>query len=262
MAEGIFFQRWLKSLGQRLAAAELNQCRKTIEDQERQLAALRAAHRSLQGRLLHTEQDLTQSIRERLAEQEEHRRETASLRAQIGHDDLTGLLRRDAATRAFRRHASEGDRRTKRIGKGVPGYQVSVLFIDIDHFKQVNDRYGHAMGDQVLVAVAGTVRGLLRESDIPSRRGGEELVVILDNASTEEAATSAERIRQAVAAIRLPLAQDRALSVTVSIGVARIPLEEYPDNPDEALEQGIRWADMAMYEAKAHGRNRTITSPE
>lgn len=251
----------LHNLRKKLDSKELRQCQVTIAQQKEQLVALMNANCILQDRLQRTERHLDHSIRDMVVQREKHRQEVGALRAKLGRDDLTGLLRRDAAARAFRRHASEGERRTKRVGKGIPGFEVSVLFIDIDHFKQVNDQHGHAMGDRVLIEVARTISELLRENDIPCRRGGEELVTILDNASKKDAKTTAERIREAVQALKF-MSEKGRLTVTVSIGVARVPIEEYPRNPDEALEVGIRWADAAMYEAKRAGRNRTVVSPE
>lgn len=230
--------------------------------QERRIEVLTNTIWGLETNLRTTEREVSNLILDQVVAAEKHRQELAELQWRLGRDDLTGLLRRDAAARAFRRHAAEGERRTKRVEKGVSNYQVSALFIDIDHFKQVNDRFDHAMGDRVLATVAKTVSSLLRETDIPCRRGGEEIVVILDNASIQEAITAAERMRQAVEALRFPLADGKTLFVTISIGVARVPLEDYPGNPDEALEAGIRWADMAMYRAKTAGRNRTFVSPE
>jgi len=130
------------------------------------------------------------------------------------------------------------------------GDALSVLLMDLDHFKRVNDTYGHAVGDRVLRAFVDRVRSATRRVDLLVRRGGEEFVLIMPATTAKEAGIIAERIR--VHAAELPIeAGDAKVTQTVSIGVATWDARESPD----ALEKR---ADAAMYEAKEGGRDRVV----
>ncbi len=157
------------------------------------------------------------------------------LRDEATHDPLTGLL----------------NRRALLVARQFAG-DAAVLMIDIDHFKQVNDRYGHPVGDRVLRAVADAVVSSVRRSDTVIRYGGEEILAIAEldpSVPAVDAATAlADRIRQSVASISAaPLGADS--SVTVSVGAALIA-------PDTPLAEIVRRADEALYRAKSAGRNR------
>jgi diguanylate cyclase (GGDEF)-like protein len=128
-------------------------------------------------------------------------------------------------------------------------HPVSLLMIDIDHFKAVNDQYGHATGDRVLKEICNSMRRMVRESDIPGRHGGEEFVILLPETPRDRAADVAERLRQAVAAEPLTV-DEYEISVTLSIGVT-----EFADSKQD-LDTFLRQADQAMYSAKQAGRNR------
>lgn len=129
------------------------------------------------------------------------------------------------------------------------GDRTGILMIDIDYFKRLNDRYGHATGDVVLRAVAGAIAATIRAEDTPARYGGEEFVVILRRASAGAAADVGERIRQGVAALPLePMGIEEP--VTVSVGVA-VAAEEETD-----MRATIERADRALYAAKRSGRDR------
>lgn len=123
---------------------------------------------------------------------------------------------------------------------------LSFLILDLDHFKQVNDRFGHDTGDTVLQQLCMTISAMLREQDHFGRTGGEEFLIILPDTSAEQARAIAERLRQAVATIQF--ADHANLSITCSIGVT-----EYA--PDEALNLSLARADKALYQAKESGRN-------
>ena len=123
-----------------------------------------------------------------------------------------------------------------------------VLFIDIDHFKSVNDTHGHEVGDRVLQQVAKTLTRSLRPFDISSRWGGEEFLALVLNVDEVQLAVVAERVRALIAQTRVPLEKDY-LSVTVSIGAALA-------HADDTLETLIHRADELMYRSKATGRNR------
>ena len=134
------------------------------------------------------------------------------------------------------------------------GRSFSVLALDIDHFKAINDNHGHAMGDEALKTFAEACRFALREPDLLGRCGGEEFAVALPNTGTEAAWLIAERLRRKVAEIRLDLPGDSQLAFTVSIGVATlIPGEDHDDLSLTAL---LAQADAALYRAKHEGRDR------
>ncbi len=157
-------------------------------------------------------------------------------------DALTGCLNRRAFGALYRR---EGDR-SRRLTR-----PVSLLFFDIDRFKQLNDRFGHEVGDEVLHLLCRRVSLALREHDVLFRWGGEEFVVLLPHTRAPEAASVAERIRRAVA--DEPLAMDPnsdPIELTVSVGCATA--EPAPELPDDLLHR----ADTACYRAKALGKNR------
>ena len=124
------------------------------------------------------------------------------------------------------------------------------LMVDIDHFKRVNDTYGHLVGDAVIAHVAKLLSQKTRRNDIVCRFGGEEFVVFLDNASADQAHVIAERVRRAVARARIEH-DGQKVAVTVSIGVSTSAAAQ-------DIEDAIREADAALYRAKAAGRNQTV----
>ncbi len=131
-------------------------------------------------------------------------------------------------------------------------HPLAVIMFDIDHFKEVNDRFGHTTGDQILQRVAQTASQELRSVDVFGRYGGEEFVIILPMTNAQQAYPLAERIREQVATIRLPTEKGEA-SVTLSIGI----VELRHTAPPKWVETLIRNADETMYHAKQAGRNRT-----
>ena len=136
---------------------------------------------------------------------------------------------------------------------------VAVLMVDIDHFKAINDRYGHLAGDETLRMVARTLRATIRQEDFVARFGGEEFVVIAPETGLEGARLLGERIRRAVERSRC-VWQDDELSVTVSAGatVSELPAEFVPGLTAHAL---VDAADRALYRAKEEGRNRVVAQP-
>ena len=156
------------------------------------------------------------------------------------HDELTGLLNRRELDRVLNQEAE----RATRFGQ-----PLGLLMADIDHFKSVNDRYGHPAGDAVLREVGRRLRADLRSVDFPGRFGGEEFAVVVVQADGESSAALAERIRVAVMATPVPIG-DRELSLTISIGVAALP-----PNGGTGPEL-LAAADQALYAAKRGGRNR------
>ena len=137
--------------------------------------------------------------------------------------------------------------RVKRT-KGV----LSLIMIDIDHFKKINDTFGHQKGDAVLVALADLQRNHLREYDTAARFGGEEFALVLPDTSIEQATQVAERLRAAAATLSFP-AIAPTLKLTISLGVA-----SFPGGKIATVDELIREADYALYDAKRAGRNQTI----
>jgi len=127
-------------------------------------------------------------------------------------------------------------------------HPLSLLMLDIDHFKQINDSYGHSTGDEVLKAVATTLKGQLRNIDMVFRYGGEEFLILLSNTGREAAAMVGERLRHSVFELQC-LAQGRAVELSASLGCAALL-------PGESVESLLRRADSALYVAKRDGRNR------
>ena len=136
---------------------------------------------------------------------------------------------------------------------------LAVMMIDIDHFKKVNDTFGHIVGDQMLKNVTKIAHAELRSADVIGRYGGEEFVILLPMTNARQAGLLAERIRADVAALRLPTEKGDA-SATLSIGIVEINHKE----STEVVEDVFRRADEAMYAAKQAGRNRVVifNSPE
>jgi diguanylate cyclase (GGDEF)-like protein len=132
------------------------------------------------------------------------------------------------------------------------GAKLAVLIVDIDHFKSINDGYGHPAGDRVLVEVARRLRESVRPSDVLARYGGEEFALVVPSVSVEELAAIGERLRDQVASSQIQVATDVWLHVTVSIGTATLPMNG--GTPAEL----INTADRALYAAKAQGRDRVV----
>ncbi|MDN5871318.1 MAG: GGDEF domain-containing protein [Nitrococcus sp.] len=148
-----------------------------------------------------------------------------------------------------RRHFLEASQRLLRLAQR-DGQSASLLFIDIDHFKALNDLHGHVTGDSVLKEVAGLLVPMIRSTDVIARYGGEEFVVYLHNADETQGAKIAEGIRQRVSA-----QTSNGLSVTVSIGVAA---NDNGYGREESIHALIHQADLALYAAKRQGRNRVV----
>ncbi|WP_374336950.1 GGDEF domain-containing protein [Leeia sp.] len=172
----------------------------------------------------------------------EQRRLEEELRQQATTDALTGLLTR-------RHFFEQGALRLQQAQR--QGHPLCVLMLDLDHFKRINDRHGHAAGDLALQHAAGLLREGLRMPDLLARLGGEEFVLLLEHTDVEQAQQLAERLRQHLHQHPCPLPDGKALRLTASFGVARI---QQGDSLDSLLSR----ADKAMYHAKELGRNRVM----
>ncbi len=170
----------------------------------------------------------------------------AALRHLAESDPLTQILNRVGIMAELGRRLAEFQRY---------GSVFSVLMIDVDHFKAVNDRLGHLAGDQVLRRISGIIRSALREVDSVGRYGGEEFLVVLPGTRIDSAANTAERIRLAIEQIPIRVEREQ-IRVTVSIGAVAAG----PGGPTH-VDALIDGADRAMYEAKHSGRNRVIPPP-
>lgn len=184
-------------------------------------------------------------MRARLADS---RRKLAASLEQVqqlaSHDELTGALNRRALMAAL-------ERERERAGRS--GTPFSIAMMDLDHFKGVNDSYGHGVGDEVLKGFAAMVHDTMRITDVFGRYGGEEFLIILVGTEPPAALAAMERIRAAVAAHSWS-ALAPGLAQTVSAGVSRF-------RKDITVEQLLNSADQALYQAKRDGRNRVVASP-
>jgi diguanylate cyclase (GGDEF)-like protein len=160
-------------------------------------------------------------------------------------DPLTGALNRRAMEEAALRETA----RSMRFGSAL-----SMIMIDLDKFKKLNDRRGHAAGDHALQAVVSQVRSLLRRQDLLARTGGEEFAILLPDTAEPAALAIAERMRQTVEKLEIPF-ETGPIKLTVCAGVAQL-------DSASGWEAMMRLADSAMYEAKRRGRNRVSANPE
>lgn len=171
------------------------------------------------------------------------KRVEAEMRQLATTDGLTGLVNR----RHFLDLAEQEMRRFRRYGG-----QLSLIMLDADHFKRVNDQYGHAGGDDALRHLAREIGSRLRESDVFGRLGGEEFAILLPGADAQGAAELAERLREAVA--RAPVTSgERQFPLTISLGVVTC-------DGSESVDEALHRADLALYQSKERGRNRVTVA--
>jgi diguanylate cyclase (GGDEF)-like protein len=158
-------------------------------------------------------------------------------------DDLTGLVNRRRFIEALQAEIE----RARRFGS-----PLTVVLADLDDFKRVNDDFGHHTGDIALRSFADLVRSHVRDVDVPGRIGGEEFAILLPETDTHGAASVAERMRQSLSSVRIPVSNDRAVRLTASFGVAE-------HRQGQSGDDLLRVADSALYRAKAEGKNRVET---
>ena len=207
--------------------------RPIIEKLLKELSSATSRSTALEANFLRTTKDLDQ-IKDSLALAEQH----------SNTDPLTGLANR-RSLEAFLREAQ--------ISAMESGTPLSILMIDIDHFKTFNDSYGHQVGDQVLRLVARVLKESVRECDLAARYGGEEMIAVLPGAPLDACNDVAERIRRRIGEARLTrrTTGEELTSITVSIGVAQFRMAESADGM-------IERCDRALYQAKRSGRNCTV----
>lgn len=189
-------------------------------------------------------QQLAMTVAEHIGLALANLRLSETLRQQAIHDPLTELFNRRYMEEMLERELARAIRRRSALG---------IIFIDIDHFKQFNDQYGHAAGDQILRDFSKYLKTRIRKEDIACRYGGEEFILILPDVNTETTCQRAEAIRQGVEGMYVSVQNQQNLRlVTLSMGVSI-----FPEN-GQTVEELLRSADVALYQAKQAGRNRYI----
>lgn len=183
---------------------------------------------------------LTQANQELQINMKKVKQLSQELQEQAFRDPLTGLYNRRYLKESLEREFNRAEREL---------FPVSILIMDIDHFKNINDTYGHQVGDKFLIAIADLLKKNSRSSDITCRYGGEEFVLVLPETETQAAHARAEQFRAEISQIRIPH-ELKDLSITVSMGIAI-----YPEH-STIIEELIVKADLALYQSKNNGRNR------
>lgn len=175
---------------------------------------------------------------------------TAEREALSARTELERLASQDALTALFNRRAFLGRLRQEAERSKRHGNALSIIMLDLDRFKTVNDTFGHMIGDEVLCSVADSIRETIRESDVAARLGGEEFAILLPDTKMPAAANVGERLRAALAARRHRDERGQSFSVTASLGVAGWLGDE------ASIERFLARADAALYAAKRRGRDQ------
>lgn len=208
-------------------------------------SALKKGQEELEGRVKDRTRELTE-VNDRLLEEIRKRRRVEEALSQAARSDpLTGLMNRRAMVERFEYQLGHYQRNS------IP---FAVLMGDIDHFKRINDTYGHSEGDRVLISIAGKIRENLRSQDLLARWGGEEFLILLPDTDLEGGITVAEKIRLQVAQFDFR-GEKKGLALTISFGVACYTNEQ-------GIDDCIKAADDALYRAKQQGRNRVVADEE
>ncbi len=211
-----------------------------VENQNRQKAEMEMEH---------TRQQLEIRVKERTSELNSALAEIGDLAAQLTESltQVEHLAVTDTLTQTFNRRKFDEIVDAVDHPEGVGFKTFSLIMLDIDHFKKVNDRFGHSVGDEVLKYLCRLIRGLVRQGDLLIRWGGEEFLVLLPETNVAEAHPLAERIRREVAAANFEVVGH----ITISLGVAQL-------QADDSIDNLIKRVDKALYRAKQEGRNRVV----
>lgn len=231
---GSLLEQWTGELGDPERAAARDE---TLDELLAGTREMQKAMAALQDRLDASRQEI-----------ETLRREVIRARGEALADELTGLLNRRGFDVALSTRLSAPE---------TMGSETCLLFADLDHFKRVNDSYGHLTGDKVLRAVGQVLKANIKGKDTAARYGGEEFAVLLPETGISGAQHLAETVRATIARSRIRRVDDQQAmaQITVSFGVGRY-------RPGESVEQFVSRVDSALYVAKAHGRNCVRVSPE
>lgn len=225
-------------------SGQLTESREAIE-KATSLESLKAIERELLGNIDRLHQ-ANSAYRKQLAEANEQiaaqQQQLEKLQVDVGTDFLTGLPNRRALESRLRENVDRSNRY---------GSTFSLVIIDVDHFKKVNDEHGHMAGDRTLKALADLLSGHMRGSDVLARYGGEEFVLILPETAGEQAERMAERIRRHVENATFKYS-GTTIQVTVSIGVGEVR------RPKDTAEGVFERVDAALYKAKQNGRNSVV----
>lgn len=168
----------------------------------------------------------------------------AALKSASIHDELTGLANRRALMEVLKEETERASRHGRRF---------VLVMLDLDHFKQINDQYGHDVGDRALVGVSGLLHGCLRQYDACGRWGGDEFLLLLPESGVDEAQSMLERFVNQVRALRVPTT-DGQIGLTVSVGMAQY-------QAGETFNETLTRADQALYRAKQLGRDCVAAMP-
>ncbi|WP_417332387.1 diguanylate cyclase [Halarcobacter sp.] len=177
-----------------------------------------------------------------------------NLKLERANKELIDLTNKDYLTKVYnRRYFNEYSEKALELAKRNK-QDISIIAIDIDRFKKINDTYGHNVGDEVLIEVANIFKNSIRKSDIVARFGGEEFIILLINAKVDEATAIAEKMRVKIEDTIINV-DDNEVDITASFGVATVNQES-----NETIETTLKRADDLLYIAKKHGRNEVVNS--
>ena len=231
--------RWVEDRGRVVqwnengSVARMIGAHRDVHEQKLARLALEQRNRELNRLVEERSRDLTEA--------------NAALKAKI--KEVEALVEQDCLTGVFNRHRFDKVLHQERERASRYGTALSLIILDIDHFKKINDRYGHTVGDRVLIAAANYIRQHIRENDLLARWGGEEFAIVAPDSTLDSAGKLAEKLRADLEDLR----EVDDISITCSFGVAQF-------DGDEDVDSLIRRADRALYQAKGEGRNRVVLS--